>query len=216
MLGIDSFGKKTLLRLQNCKDFHCECPRTNASGKTKMFDRPGNEQDFWGYVFHDRLIWLWMRQEWTDTFSCFPKVSAALWRICRHIIGRLTIRDYNCQVSRTVSAWKLVRKSQIPVFFHPNQRRMHASRDGISMKRYMTKHLEDWFKQRFPCFSRYYGVNSEKSLTFRWLNFRLVSVAKCIVTKRNVVSYTSIFQEKLDICYVTESLLIETSEVLQR
>ena len=25
-----------------------------------------------------------------------------------------------------------------------------------------------------------------------------------------------IFQEKLDICYVTESLLIETSEVLQR
>ena len=216
MLGIDSFGKKTLWRFQNCKDFHCECHRTISTGKTKMFEWPGNQQDFWRHVFNDLLIWLWMAQESTDTSYRFPQVSAALWRICRHIIGRLPIRAYNYQVSRMVSAWKLVRKSQVPVFFHPNQRRMHASRTGISMKRYMTKHLEDWFKQRFPCFSRYYGVNSEKSSTFRWLNFRLVSVAKCIVTKRNVVSYTSIFQEKLDICYVTESLLIETSEVLQR
>lgn len=213
---IDSFGKKKLWRFQNCKDIICECPRTNATGETKMKFHTGNAPDSEGAVFQCLLIWLWMRQERAYTFCRFPKVSAALWRICRHIIGRLTIRDYNCQVSRTVSAWKLVRKSQLPVFFHPNQRRMHASREGISMKRYMTKHLEDWFKQRFPCFSRYYGVNSEKSLTCRWLNFRLVSVAKCIVTKRNVVSYTSIFQEKLDICYVTESLLIETSEVLQR
>ena len=216
MLGIDSFGKKTLWRFQNCKDFHCECHRTKSTGKTKMFEWPGNQQDFWRHVFHDLLIWLWMRQEWTDTSYRFPQVSAALWRICRHIIGRLTIRDYNCQVSPLVSVWQLVRKSQVPVFFHSNLRTNQATRTVLSMERNMTNHLQDWFKQRFPCFSRYYGVNSEKSSTCRWLNFRLVSVAICIVTKVNDVSYTRIFQEKLDICYVTESLLIETSEVLQR
>ena len=121
MHGIDSFGKKTLWRFLNCKDFHCECPRTKASGKTKMFLHPGNEQDFWGYVLHYLLIWLWMRQEWAYPFYRFPKGSGALWHICRHIIGRLTIWDYICQVSARCPAWKLVRKTQLLVFFHGTQ-----------------------------------------------------------------------------------------------
>ena len=134
MHGIDSFGKKTLWRFQNCKDFHCECHRTKSTGKTKMFEWPGNQQDFWRHVFHDRLIWLWMRQEWTDTSYRFPQVSAALWRICRHIIGRLAIRDYIYQVSARCPLLKLLRNLQAARIHPCDWDREENSRNDISWR----------------------------------------------------------------------------------
>jgi hypothetical protein len=72
---------------------------TDTTGETKMKFQTGNAPDFGGAVFQILLIWLWMRKDWACALCLFPKVSAALWRICRHIIGRLTIRDYIYQVS---------------------------------------------------------------------------------------------------------------------
>ena len=163
---IDSFGKKTLWHFQNCKDIICECHRTDATGETKMKLQTGNEQHFWGAVFHCLLIWLWMRPERAYTFCRFPKVSAALWRVCRHIIGRLAIRDYICQGSARCPLSKLLRNLQLHAFCHAIQRGKDTSTNHISSKRYVKNTLRIGSKQRLPCFSRYYGVNLEKSLAF--------------------------------------------------
>ena len=74
----------------------------------------------------------WMRKEWAYTFCRFPKVSAALWRICRHIIGRLIIRDYIYQVSARCLASKLVRNLQLHVFSHFLQRRNQTATNYLS------------------------------------------------------------------------------------
>jgi hypothetical protein len=95
--------ERQLWRLQNCKDIICACPRTNATGETKMKFHTGNAPDSEGAVFQCLLICLWMRQEWACAFCLFPEMSEALWCVCRHIIGRLTIRDYIYLVSRPVS-----------------------------------------------------------------------------------------------------------------
>ena len=142
---IGSFGKKTLYRFQNCKDIICECPRTDATGETKMKLQTGNEQDFWRSVFHCLLIWLWKRHELACSFYSFSKLSAALWRICRHIIGRLAIRDYIYQVSARCPLSKLLRNLQA-ARIHP----CDSGERGDFHERYIIeeiceKHLEDWF-----------------------------------------------------------------------
>ena len=161
---IDSFGKKKLWRFQNCKDIICECPRTNATGKTETKFHTGSEPDFWGAVFQCLLIWLWMRKEWAYTFCRFPKVFAALWRICRHIIGKLTIRDYIYQVSARCPPSKLLRNLQMRACFHFEQRRNQTATSDLSSNRYVKNTLRIDSKQRLPCFCRHYGVNLEKSL----------------------------------------------------
>ena len=142
---IDSFGKKTLWRFQNCKDIICECHRTDATGETKMKLQTGNEQNFWGSVFHCLLIWLWICCERAYALCRSSKMSAALWRICRHIIGRLAIRDYICQGAVRCPLSKSVRNSQwqslLPCV---------TEGDSYFQERYIIeeiceKHLEDGF-----------------------------------------------------------------------
>ena len=136
-------------------------------------------------------------------------MSAALWRICRHIIGRLTIRDYIYQGSAGVLCWNCCVISKLIAFIHVIQGREEISTNDISSKRSVKNTLRIDSKQRLPCFSRYYGVNLEKSLAFWWLNFRVFLVAKRDAQKGAISPKQIIFQEKLNICYLTESLLIE-------
>ena len=131
---IDSFGKKTLWRFQNCKDIIRECHRTDATGETKMKLQTGSEPNLWGAVFHCLLIWLWMRPERAYTFCRFPKVSAALWRVCRHIIGRLAIRDYIYQVSARCPLLKLLRNLQAARIHPCDWDREENSRNDISWR----------------------------------------------------------------------------------
>ena len=142
-----------------------------------------------------------MRPERAYTFCRFPKVSAALWRVCRHIIGRLAIRDYIYQVSARCPLSKVVRNLQLQAFFHVIQRREETSTNDISSKRYVKNTLRIDSKQRLPCFSRYYGVNLEKSLAFWWH----VLVAKRDAPNGPISLAQKIFQEKLNVCYLTES-----------
>ena len=131
---IDSFGKKTLWRFQNCNDIICECHRTDATGETKMKLQTGNEQDFWGSVFHCLLIWLWKRHKLACPFYRFSKLSAALWRICRHIIGRLAIRDYIYQGSARCPLLKLLRNLQAARIHPCDWDREETSRNDISWR----------------------------------------------------------------------------------
>ena len=125
----------------------------------------GNAPDSEGAVFQCLLIWLWMRQEWACTFCRFPKVSAALWRICRHIIGRLTIRDYIYQVSARCPASKLLRNLQVHARSISSEEKPNCH-EWFIIDRYVKNTLRIDSKHRLPCFCRYYGVNLEKSLRF--------------------------------------------------
>ena len=113
---IDSFGKKTLWRLQNCKDIVCECHRTDVTGETQIKIQSGSAAFFDTASFHWLLIWLWRSLESAYVFHVFPKVSTTLWRICRHIIGRLTIRDYIYQVVAWCPPSQLLRNLQLQYF----------------------------------------------------------------------------------------------------
>ena len=113
MLGIDSFGKKTRHSdvSRTAKIFTVSALEQMLQAKPRcLTDQEINRIS--EATFSMIALYGCECDRNERTLSCFPKVSAALWRICRHIIGRLTIRSYNYQVSRTVSAWKLVRKSQ--------------------------------------------------------------------------------------------------------
>ena len=150
---------------------------------------------FEALFFYRLLIWLWMCRERAYALCRSSKMSAALWRICRHIIGRLAIRDYICQGSARCPLSKLVRKLQLQAFCHGIQRGKHTSTNDISSKRYVKNTLRIDSKQRLPCFSRYYGVNLEKSLAFWWRNFRFVFGSQTWRTKRSGFSYTESFRK---------------------
>ena len=163
-MKVTALERKNLWHFQNCKDIICECPRTNVTGETKMKFHTGNAPDSEGAVFQCLLIWLWMRKEWAYTFCRFPKVFAALWCICRHIIGKLTIRDYIYQVSARCPPSKLLRNLQVRACFHFEQRRNQTATSDLSSNRYVKNTLRIDSKQRLPCYCRYYGANLEKSL----------------------------------------------------
>ena len=74
--------------------------------------------------------------------------------------------------------------------------------------RYVKNTLRIDSKQRLPCFCRYYGVNLEKSLRCNDLIFGFF-LTQTWWRKQSDLSTQIIFLEKLNICYLTESLLIE-------
>ena len=147
-----------------------------------------------------------MRQEWACPFCHFSKVSAALWRICRHIIGRLTIRDYIYQVSARCPPSKLLRNLQLHARF---QEKVYCH-EWFIIDRYVKNTLRIDSKQRLPCFGRYYGVNVEESLAFGWINYYYFFGSQTWRRKRTDFSCTNNLSGKLNICYLTESLLIES------
>jgi hypothetical protein len=172
---IDSFGKKTLWSFQNCNDIVCECHRTNATGETKMKFHAGSETDFeWACVPMSPYMAV-NAQGMSLHFLSFPQGVCAFWRICRHIIGKLTIRDYIYQVSARCPPSKLLRNLQVRACFHFEQRRNQTARSDLSSNRYVKNTLRIDSKQRLPCFCRYYGVNLEKSLRCNDWIFRFFS-----------------------------------------
>ena len=96
-------------------------------------------------------------------FLSFPQQG--VWSIVTYLQAYHWKIDHNrlhLPSVRTVSCVEIGAQNSAAGIFPWDSEKNHASTNGISMKRYLTKHLEDWFKQRLPCFGRYYGVNSEK------------------------------------------------------
>ena len=173
---------------------------------------------FEALFYYRLLIWLWMCRERAYALCRSSKMSAALWRICRHIIGRLAIRDYIYQVSARCPLSKLLRNLQA-ARIHPcdsgRERREETSTNDISSKRYVKNTLRIDSKQRLPCFSRYYGVNLEKKCILM-TEFSGFFLSQMSWTKLSDLSYTNNIFGKTEHFLSNWVSSLKTSEVLQR
>ena len=100
---------------------------------------------FEALFYYRLLIWLWMCCERAYALCRSSKMSAALWRICRHIIGRLAIRDYIYQGSARCPLLKLLRNLQVARIHPCDSEEKAYFHERYIIEEICEKHLEDWF-----------------------------------------------------------------------
>ena len=133
-------------------------------------------------------------------------MSAALWRICRHIIGRLTIRDYIYQVVAWCPWYCVISSCSI---FQFGSDEKPTARNDFSSNRIVKNTLRIDSKQRLHVSAEIMELIWKNVWRCKWLHFQIFLLAKRD-EQNGAISLTQIiFLEKMNICYLTESLVIE-------